>query len=563
MPLNTVFAFYNDVPETNQYYEAIKALSDEKLLPETVSFQPDALLTKADLYELLLTFSGIAGSKSPNLQYSDTKNDAKYAPYIQKALDLGILQAPNLNQAFEPGKLLTKTRTLEIMFQTLDVGTDAFFDRENFAFIDLDKKSPYAPLAARASDLGILEPVTPDSFKMAKRITKAEAVDYLYKIGQYKALDTVTVIMDSSKINSSVFNNNYNEIEKELLDNPSFYTLLDVWQSLKTQYLYKDKLKDSDLVLAAIQGLVDQVNDTYTIFEKPGEDVILESLSSQYEGIGISIDLIDNKLTVISPFKDSPAEKAGLKPNDVITKINGISVKDMALKDVVGKIKGAAGTKVDLTILRGTQEITISVTRQNVLYKTVAYKFIPKGQKNIAYLELLSFNDKTFDEFQKAAKEIVAKNPDGLILDMRNNPGGYMDTAIDIISLFTDKIEPAVKLKFADNTVDTYNTTGNGLLKNIKTVVLVNKGSASASEIVAGALQDYKIAKIIGETSFGKGTVQDIAEYKDGSIFKYTTALWLTPNGNNINKRGIIPDKLVGTPTANVDSQLNSALEEF
>jgi carboxyl-terminal processing protease len=129
--------------------------------------------------------------------------------------------------------------------------------------------------------------------------------------------------------------------------------------------------------------------------------------------------------------------------------------------------------------------------------------------------------------------------------------------------LFTDKIEPAVKLKFADNTVDTYNTTGNGLLKNIKTVVLVNKGSASASEIVAGALQDYKIAKIIGETSFGKGTVQDIAEYKDGSIFKYTTALWLTPNGNNINKRGIIPDKLVGTPTANVDSQLNSALEEF
>ena len=185
------------------------------------------------------------------------------------------------------------------------------------------------------------------------------------------------------------------------------------------------------------------------------------------------------------------------------------------------------------------------------------------NKKNIAYINVANFGDTTYQEFLEAAKQIVAdKNIKGIILDLRNNPGGYIDVAVDMVGLFTDEVKTAVKLKFYDGDISEYKTTGNGLLSGYKTVILINEGSASASEIVAGAMKDYKLATLIGKKSFGKGSVQEVSTYDDGSLFKYTISYWLTPNNNSINKLGITPDKTVEN-LATGDKQLDTALAQF
>lgn len=565
--VNQAYAFYSDVPANSPYYNSIKALYDLNLLSQKDDkFRPDESLKNSDLYQLILTFSQAKISATPQLPYSDTPNTAAYAPYLQTAINLGFLTPTGTNQAFEPNKQLTKSKTLEIMFKSLGVGLNFFFDRSTFPFSDLDKNSNLAAIAEEAYALNILETATPKLFKTAKRITRAEAADYLYKIYEAESSkNSVSVTVTPIKTTQSNTDNSYNfsKTEKALIENDTFGDLLDVWSTLKTKYLYTDQIDDSSLIFGAIKGMVQEANDTYTVFEKPTEESVIDSLTSEYEGIGISIDSVDGNFIVISPFKDSPAEKAGMQPGDIITKIDGKSTKDSTLEDVMKQIKGASGTKVEITVERAQKELTFSITRDFIMYKTVDYKFIPRTNKNIAYIEIMSFNDKTYDEFLSAAKAVIAGKPDGLIIDLRNNPGGYMDVAINIISLFTNQKKTAVKLEFSDNSVEEYKTDGNGLLKDIGPImILINKGSASASEILAGALKDYKLAKLVGETSFGKGTVQELAEYKDGSVFKYTTAHWLTPNGTSINKKGLTPDKTV-INYGKADTQLNMALAQF
>ncbi|MFA7685582.1 MAG: S41 family peptidase, partial [Candidatus Gracilibacteria bacterium] len=391
-----------------------------------------------------------------------------------------------------------------------------------------------------------------------------EAADYLYKINQYKKIDSIKITYTNKTPTKNSNNYSFNKTESELINNQSFGTFLDVWQTLQTDYLYNDKINDKDLIFGAIEGMVNQVDDNYTVFEKPGENIILDSLSSEYEGIGAILELIDEKVTIVSPLKNSPAEKAGLKPADIIIKIDGKDVTKQGVSEIIKQIKGPAGTSVKITITREGSPLNFTIKREKLFYETVSYKFLTKGTKKIAYLELKSFNEKTFEEFLKAAEDIVSQDADGLILDLRNNPGGYLGVAINIIGLFSDTSKTAIKMEFADNSIEPYDAPANGLLKDLQTVILINKGSASSSEVLAGALQDYKIAKLIGEKSFGKGVVQDIVEYKDDSLLKYTSAKWLTPNGRDINKKGLTPDRFIlKTTTPNTDNQLTAALEEF
>jgi carboxyl-terminal processing protease len=573
IPLNSASAFYDDVLPTNQYYDSIKALYDSNLLPDDPSFNPDEILTNAELYKLLITFSETKLGTNPHLPYEDISNDSPYAKYLQTALDLGILSKDMAK--IEPNKPLSKYKILETMFKTLDIGTNYFFDREIFSFVDLSPNSYITPLAQRASEIGIIESTTPKFFKMAKRITKGEAADYLYKIRQYKTKNPMSVSLvlncKTDKTKEPAPSSISDKTEKELIEHPAFGIFIDVWDTLRSDYLHKDDLKDENLIFGAIEGMAKEPNDKYTTFERPGEDTIIDSLASKYEGIGISIDDLDGEITIITPLKNSPAEKAGLKPNDIIIKVDDENMIGAKLAEVMKKIKGPAKTTVKLTILRNKKELNFTITREELFYETVSYKFIPKNEKNIAYIELKSFNDKTFEEFLKTASKIMEQNPDGLILDLRNNPGGYMDVAINIAGLFAEKQRIALKMKYADDTTETYKTgeEGLGLLKDIKTVVLINKGTASASEILAGALKDFEAAKLIGEKTFGKGTAQDLKEYEYGnkpnenkSVLKYTSSKWLTPSGKSIDKVGIVPDRIVKNTSA-TDNQLNAALDEF
>lgn len=553
-----VSAFYNDVPETHEYYESIKTLYDLGKLPDSENFEPDEYLRKQDLYQFILTYGGSKITLATALPYSDIDNNSPYAPYIQTAINLNILKPSSFNTEFEPNQTISKHFALSAMFKTLGIGTDYFFDHDTFPFEDLKVNSNTAVIAQKAAELGIFETPNMRFFKMAKRITKAEAADYLYKIYQYSP--DIAITIEFSETDGIVFT----DTDKTLINHESFETFLDVWTILQTEYFHKDEINFQDLIFGAIRGMTDKLSDKYTVFQEPDEaEAFMDSLSNEFEGIGIVIDLIEDDITIISPLKDSPAETVGLKSNDIIIKVDGESVIGESLAKVVSLIKGEKDTEVKITVLRDGKEKTYTVIRDFILLNTIESEILKgPGGKNIGHIRIISFGERTYEDFDEAARDLLEEDIDGLIVDLRSNPGGYMDVAVNIISLFVDKIKTAVTLRFADGSEENYKTNGNELLKDIETVVLINEGSASASEILAGALKDYGIAKLIGKKSFGKGSVQEIAQYKDNSLLKYTISNWLTPNGTNINGEGFEPDIEISN-TENNDNQLDRALEEF
>lgn len=562
LTLNSTFAFYSDVPTSHEHYTAIKALYDSSLLAETPDnqFYPDELITIIDLYEILLSYGQVDLETSTNLPYSNSDElNAHQSSIIQTALNLNILSAKGLSPTLNTTQTLSKYYALTVLFESLGIGTNHFFETENFIYKDLNPLSESAPLAFKALEIGILED-DPYYFKMTKRITRAELANYLYLLRDYSPASTTIVEVDADDLSYEYM---LNSTQKDLLESSEFQIFLDIWSKIQKEYLYQEELNDSDLIAGAITGLVDQLEDLYTTYQLPEDaDNFLDSLSSEYEGIGMSVDMIDDQVIVVSPFKNSPAEAAGLKPNDIIIKVDDEDVLGQTLEEVVNKIKGPADTKVEITILRNEKELNFTVTRDFILYNSIESEMLEQGNKDIAYIEIISFNDTTSEEFTEAATALIEENPDGFIIDLRNNPGGYMYEAILITDLFSDEILTVVTLEFADGAQENFETFGNGLLKDYEVVILINGGSASASEILAGALQDHGLAKIIGTTSFGKGSVQQLAQYFDDSLFKYTIARWLTPNGTDISKKGITPDKTVENPGTE-DKQLEEALGEF
>lgn len=558
------FAFYSDVPETSPYYNSIKTLYDLGQLPTETDnqFHPNDLLTKGDLYKLILSYGRADLATTVNLPYSDVSKDSKYATFIQTAIDDKLIKAPTGKTTFGLTTKVTKLNTLTTMFNSLGIGTNYLFAKKDFPFTDISADSDAAAVAKKAADLTILE-TSPDKFLRNKKITKGEAANYLYKIREVTPTVTVTI---RNLIGNDDNNISTNSASNDFTNNQNFHTLMDVWSTLKSKFLYKDKLSDDQLVYGAIKGIVSEAKDKYTVFDPPSESgALMSKLSSTYEGIGIVIEMIDKNVTIIAPFHDSPAEKAGLQGQDIITKIDGQSIDGLSLEEVSAKIKGPAKSSVKITITRAGKEMEFTVIRDSITIKRVNTKVLSNNSgKTIDYISLADFGDGSDTEFTKAATDLIKNNPAGIIVDLRNNPGGYVDAAINIISLFTDQVKTAIKMEFVDKHTEETQTNGNGLLKNYKTVVLVNEGSASAAEIMAGALKDFGIATIVGKKTFGKGVAQELRTYKDGSIFKYTISNWLTPNGSSINGQGISPDVVVEKSTdPATDTQLNSALGQF
>lgn len=338
-----------------------------------------------------------------------------------------------------------------------------------------------------------------------------------------------------------------------------------VWDKLKSTYV-KEPVKETDMLYGAIQGLVSSLGDPYSLYFPPKEaEEFARDLSGELEGIGAEIGIKNNQLTVVSPLPDSPAEKAGLRPGDKIFNIDKESTFGMDVNVAVTKIRGKADTKVVLTVVRDNESkpIDITVTRSKINLPSVLFSMKPN---NIAYLRVMQFNEDTTPQMNKYIKEMKSRSVKGIILDLRNNPGGYLDSAIEMSSEWVAS-GVVVSEKGRDGRSREHKTEGDHSLAGIKTIVLVNKGSASASEIVAGALQDTKTGVLIGEQTFGKGSVQDLQTFPDGSALKLTVAEWFTPNGKNINKEGIKPDIEVIEDWENEkvgeDSVLDKALEIF
>ncbi len=347
-------------------------------------------------------------------------------------------------------------------------------------------------------------------------------------------------------------------------DNVDFSTFWEVWDTLNTTYLNKKSLSGQKLVEGAISGLVAAAGDPYTLYYDPTSNKSFnEELSGTFQGVGIELGVKDNKLVVIAPLDDSPAAKAGIKAGDQIVQIDGKDASKLTIADAVKAIRGPNGTKVNLSIIRdgSTQLQKFELTRATITVKTIKKEL--RGDTEI--VSLTRFGDNTRDEWDSVVADMEAKGTKEMVLDLRNDPGGRLDMAIYVAGDFLKSGSVIVQQEDSNGNRQKLTSDREGRLQDVKLTVLINKGSASASEIVSGALQDYKRATIIGETSFGKGTVQSVTDLKDGGGLHITIAKWLTPNGNWIHGKGITPDVKVVLTDDDIknsrDPQMNKALE--
>jgi carboxyl-terminal processing protease len=344
-----------------------------------------------------------------------------------------------------------------------------------------------------------------------------------------------------------------------------------VWDTLYAKYYDKSKFNPGKMIYGAIEGMVSAIGDPYTVFLPPEENkVVQEDLNGSFEGVGIQIGFKGTQLAVVAPLPDSPAEKAGVKAGDFI-----IGIKDEAkgidrgtmgisLPEAVQAIRGNAGTKVTLTLLRdkNPEPITVELTRAKLDVPSLILSYVGEGD-TLAHIRLLKFGAETDAEWQKAVREIASKgNIKGVILDVRNNPGGYLQGAVDIASEFLKNGSTAVIEERGDGTRNEFKVERIGSFTNMPTVMLVNEGSASASEILAGALRDDRKIVLVGQKTFGKGTIQEPLDLDNGSGLHITIAKWLTPNGTWVNEDGLEPDvKIEDDSQTTEDEQLLKAVD--
>jgi len=352
-------------------------------------------------------------------------------------------------------------------------------------------------------------------------------------LGQVKNKKNINLVLDSLKDNKK------HDINLEL-----FWQIHSI---LKKDYLYQEKVEDKEkLSFYAIKGLVSGLDDRHSYFMTPKENKEFDiSIDGELEGIGAALTLKEEILTISDVLKDTPAQKVGLLPDDIILEIDGETTEEQSLDDSVDKIRGEKGSTVKLTIYRFADDdkFDVEIKRDTIIIKSVTMEEVDDGK--ILLISLNKFSDDTIEEFMDLLQKEFNKKYDGMIIDLRFNGGGYLHVAIDLISKFVEKgvaVRTKSKIKESETKV-----SGKCDFPKIPLVVLVNAGTASASEIFAGAVQDHKRAKIIGEKSYGKGTVQEVKTFEkyDNASLRYTIEEWFTPNNRVINKKGIDPDFVV------------------
>ena len=375
-----------------------------------------------------------------------------------------------------------------------------------------------------------------------------------FKIGEYKTL-----------LNTSSQSGN---------KNIDFNLFWQTWDRLEEKYVDQKKIDPVKMFYGAIKGMVASVGDPYTFFLTPEENKdAKDDLGGKFTGIGAQLGLKDNQIIIIAPLKDSPALKAGIKAGDIIKKVDGESTEGWTLIQAVSKIRGEAGSKVKLTITRDETDKKFEIVREEIKVASIEYKKetpidCKDNCKEVGYIKINQFGENTNYEWDKAINFILENNLKGLILDVRDNPGGFLESSVYIASEFLQKGQIVVKQESTQGLNKDYKSTRNGNLQNEKIVILINEGSASASEILAGALRDYKVATLVGAKTFGKGSVQEALDLKKGAGLHVTVAKWILPNGEWINGKGINPNVAIknevengNTLTRDKDIQLEKAIE--
>jgi len=346
-----------------------------------------------------------------------------------------------------------------------------------------------------------------------------------------------------------------------------FSLFWDVLAKIEEEYVDSSKIDYQKILYGAVSGMVDSLGDDYTTFMPPEKaESFIKSVSGNdsFEGVGMELGIKEKILTVVAPIEGTPAFKAGIKSGDKILKIDDKTTEGMTTEEAVSLIRGPKGTSVTLTIIRKNMDspTEIKLTRDVIEVPVIRWEML---EGNIAYVKIYQFTANLPAKFEDTVSQILNNNAKKIIIDLRNNPGGYLETAVDVASWFLPKDSVVVKEEFRTGLKNEYKSQGYKSLQNFQTIVLVNGGSASASEILAGALRDIKGIKLVGEKTFGKGSVQTMESFRDDSSLKITVAKWLTPSGTSIADEGLKPDIEVVPSDDDVaagrDPQLDKAIE--
>jgi len=352
---------------------------------------------------------------------------------------------------------------------------------------------------------------------------------------------------------------NQGDLPLSLQEDVDFRNFWDVWNFVKESY-YKQPVSDKELYYGALKGMVSAAGDPYTMFFDPDQAADFNAdLNGKFQGIGAEIGIKDDQLQVVAPLPGTPAEEAGLKPGDKILMIDETDTTDMTVEQAVQLIRGPEGTQVILTITRNGLEsaMEVPITRATITVDSVTWSVDDNG---IATISIFTFNDDTNSLFNQAVNDVLAKDVRGIVLDLRSNPGGLLTSAIDVASVWVG-YQPVV-LEKGQGVDQTFAGPSAPRLEGMPTVVLVDGGTASGSEIVAGALQDYGLATVVGTQTFGKGSVQDYRDLPDGSAVKVTVAQWFTPLGRTIHETGITPDVIIEYTQDDFDAQRDPQKEK-
>ena len=416
-----------------------------------------------------------------------------------------------------------------------------------------------------------------DQFKTGFELDKSEEKKegWYRKITKiYLILLIITIVFSSGILLGSSLNNKGNKPTKEIIKETSIElsdifsnsekinSLLfrELWDIIHNNYFDQNNIVDEELFYGSLSGMIAALGDPYSMFLNPDNtEKLTQELDGTFYGIGAEIGKRKGLLVIIAPLPDSPADRAGLKAGDKIIAIDGQDATNLYLDEAVDLIRGEKGTEVILTVFSENENIAkdIIIIRGKIEIPSVTYELEDK----IALVRIFHFNGDTDKKFTKIAQKILRDNPEGIILDLRNNPGGYLDVAIDIASNWLEPNKVVVRETFSDKRKDkSYQSYPKLNLGKFKTIILVNRGSASASEILAGALQDYGIATLVGEQTFGKGSVQQLILLSNNSSVKITVAKWLTPNGRTIEEEGIIPDYEIEFTLEDFENELDPQL---
>lgn len=539
------FAVHPASADEALYQKARDYFEQEGIIKSTTRFTDNQKITKVEFLKIVLQNTGY--NPDPKIRFiptpfKDVNAHAWFAPYVQKAYRIGIVPK---TEVFSPSASLRRIDAMKMILELEGYTVPKVYKTKVSEYRDLKTEQEKA-LAAKILDLGVYTPISSRLFGAQNSLIKRDALELIYKFRLIG--DTDQALLNKTPVTITIGEPTLQNIEY----------LESVRDQLFSKYYKAEDLEEKKLMDSAIQGFVKGVGDPYSVYFPPQESASFnDTLQGAFEGIGAYLEETDSGIIIQTPIKGSPAEKAGVESGDIIKKVDGKDVTGMKVIDVVVLIKGPKGTSVTIEFERQGKSVTFTIMRDRVEIHSATAEV----KNGILIISLTQFGAQTSREFS----DIITKYKDtslrGVIVDVRSNPGGFLTTAEDILSYWIPENESVVQLKYKTYTQDN-KASKNQNLENLRTAILINKSSASASEILAGTLKDYGKAKLFGETSFGKGSVQEVIQYQNGASLKVTVAEWLTGKGNSINHVGVKPDtEVIDDKTTTNDEVMDRAMQ--